>query len=442
MKLQVFSYRRIVWLASLALLGMGVVQGNWVWTSYELKREEVHYQLTKLTPQVAIQVKISENIIPKLMLKEGNLPNVTRMEQVVDSMVRAAGFDEPVYFALFQKSQDSLYVSNSIAYEEELRESLYQTCLSCVVTYRFLTDSTAPVTPEMTSIRPVSEMKRLPGYLDTEAFVWFSLFMPSQSLLSQRAILGLFTLSILMMGILVYLFAHILRALSLQKKLGQMKDDFVNNLTHEFKTPLGAIRLASSVLKQNEDQKKQMIYLELIANESKKLEEQVDRMLQLSTLDAGENGLDKISLNLHALIREVASRLQALVEQKNGYIDLQLELTDPMIIADRDHLGNCVYNLLDNAIKYGGPAPKIEVITRQNGSLLQLIVRDHGPGISAAHHDAIFGRFYRAQEGDRYKGKGFGIGLSYVKTIVEAHQGRVYLNRQYKQGCEFIIELT
>jgi len=441
MQLQSFSHRRIVLLASLALLGMMIVQANWVWTSYELKREEVHYELTKLTPKVAVQVKIAEDIIPKLMIREGNLPNVSLMEEIVDSMVQAAGFTESVYFTLFQKSKDSLYISNTHDYEEELRASPYSTCLSCIVTYRFERDSASPITPEMTSIRPVSEMKRLPGYLPSEEFVWFNLYMPNQKLLSQRAILGLFILSVLMMGILIYLFAHILNALSLQKKLGQMKDDFVNNLTHEFKTPLGAIRLASSVLKKSDSEEKRSIYLDLIANESKKLEEQVDRMLQLSTLDAKRDGLDKEELDLHELIKEVTHRLLPLALQRNGNIDLQLNLSDSIVSADRDHLGNCIYNLVDNAIKYAGPAPKVEVITREQGAIRQLIVRDHGPGISTAHHEAIFDRFYRAQEEDRYKGKGFGIGLSYVKTIVEAHQGRVSLNRQYRDGCEFIIEL-
>ncbi|MBX2871657.1 MAG: HAMP domain-containing histidine kinase [Saprospiraceae bacterium] len=442
MLLQSLSHRRIVLLASLALLGMMIVQANWIWTSYELKREDVHNELMELTPKVAVQVKIAEEIIPKVMVREGELPNISRMEQLVDSMMQAAGFLDPVYFALYQKSSDSLYLSNTTAFEPELRSSPYTTCMSCIITYRFLSDSTEAVTPEMTSIRPVSEMKRLPGYLPSEEFVWLSLHMPNQQLLSQRAILGLFLLSMLMMGILIYLFAHILNALSLQKKLGQMKDDFVNNLTHEFKTPLGAIRLASSVLRHSDNPKKRATYLDLIANESKRLEEQVDRMLQLSTLDAGRDGLEKETLNLHELIKEVVDRLRPLLVQKKGEIDLQLNLENAEIEADRDHFGNCIYNLIDNAIKYGGVTPKIAVITSRKGGTSQVIVRDQGPGIPPAHQEAIFDRFYRAQEDDRYKGKGFGIGLSYVKTIVDAHGARVRLNRHYKAGCEFIIELS
>ena len=396
---------------------MMLVQANWIWTSYELKREDIHNELMNLTPEVTVQVKISEDIVPKIMVREGELPDIQQMERIVDSMMQAAGFMEPVYFALHQKSSDSLYLSNTVSYEEELRESPYSTCMSCIITYRFLSDSAEAVTPEM------------------------SLYMPNQQLLSQRAILGLFVLSILMMAILVYLFAHILNALSQQKKLGQMKDDFVNNLTHEFKTPLGAIRLASSVLRHSDNPAKRMTYLDLIANESKRLEEQVDRMLQLSTLDAGRDGLEKEKVDLHHLLEEVVERLHPFLTKEKGEIDLRLTLEDPVIEVDRDHFGNCLYNLIDNAIKYGGAAPKVQVITRVKGPNRQIIVRDQGPGIPTAHQDSIFDRFYRAQEDDRYKGKGFGIGLSYVKTIVQAHGARVYLNRHYKEGCEFIIDL-
>lgn len=442
MKRQPLSYQGIILLASLALLGMMLVQANWIWTSYELKREDIHNELLKLTPEVTVQVKIAEDIVPKIMMQEGELPDIQHMERIVDSVMQAAGFMEPVYFALHQKSSDSLYLSNTVSYEEELRASPYSTCMSCIVTYRFLSDSAEVVTPEMTSIRPISEMKRLPGYLPSEEFVWLSLYMPNQQLLSQRAILGLFLLSILMMGILVYLFAHILNALSLQKRLGQMKDDFVNNLTHEFKTPLGAIRLASSVLRHSDNPVKRTSYLDLIANESKRLEEQVDRMLQLSTLDAGRAGLEKEKIDLHHLLEEVADRLRPFLAKEKGEIDLQFGVEYTEIEVDRDHFGNCIYNLIDNAIKYGGPAPKIEVITRMKGAARQIIIRDHGPGIPLAHQDAIFDRFYRAQEDDRYKGKGFGIGLSYVKTIVDAHGAKVYLNRHYRAGCEFIIEMS
>ncbi len=441
MKRKPLSHQGIIVLASFALLGMMLVQANWIWTSYELKREDIHNELMNLTPKVTVQVKIAEDIVPKIMMTEGELPNIQNMERIVDSVMQAAGFMEPVYFALHQKSSDSLYLSNTVSYEEELRASPYSTCMSCIITYRFLSDSAEAVTPEMTSIRPISEMKRLPGYLPSEEFVWMSLYMPNQQLLSQRAILGLFILSILMMGILVYLFAHILNALSLQKKLGQMKDDFVNNLTHEFKTPLGAIRLASSVLRHSDNPAKRTTYLDLIANESKRLEEQVDRMLQLSTLDAGRDGLEKEHLDLHHLLEEVVERLRPFLTKEKGEIDLQLSLEDTEIEVDRDHFGNCLYNLIDNAIKYGGKAPKVEVVTRVKGDARQIIVRDQGPGIPPAHQDSIFDRFYRAQEDDRYKGKGFGIGLSYVKTIVEAHGAKVYLNRHYKEGCEFIIDL-
>lgn len=441
MKRIVLSHQVIVVLASLALLGMGLLQANWVWSAYQMKKEEIHHELSRLAPSIAVQVKIQENLIPKEIIRAEQPIAISPIEHIVDSMTRAAGFSKPVYFAFFQKEQGRFYTSNTSAYQTELKQSAYNTCLSCIVTYRFQSDSTAAVTPEMTSIRPVSEMKRLPGYLPHEQFLWFSLYMPQQELLSQSAIGGLIILSFLMMGLLVFLFSYILRSLAQQKQLSQMKDDFFNNLTHEFKTPLGAIRLASSVLRQDTKPGKKEIYLNLIAHESKKLEEQVDRMLQLSILDVQQDALDKEPMDLHLAIQEVIERLRLMLEQREAQVKVDLQLANSEIIGDYNHLSNCLYNLIDNAIKYSGPKPRIEITTYLENGRTCISIKDHGPGIPTIHQEAIFDRFYRAQQDDRYKGNGFGIGLSYVKTIIEAHQGTIILNKAYKEGCEFIIRL-
>lgn len=441
MKRLVLSHHMIVVLASLALLGLGLLQANWVWTSYRMKKEEIHHELSRIAPTLAVQIKIQEELIPKLILKGEQRVSIPAIESTVDSMMRAAGFSVPIYFALFQKGEEGFYAGNTSAYKEELKHSTYNTCLSCIVTYRFQADSTAAVTPEMTSIRPVSEMKRLPGYLPHQEFLWFSMYLPKQGVLSQQAIGGLLILSFLMMGLLVFLFSYILRSLAQQKQLSQMKDDFFNNLTHEFKTPLGAIRLASSVLRQATQPEKKEIYLNLIAHESKKLEEQVDRMLQLSILDVQQDALDKEPMDLHVAIKEVIERLRLLMEQREAQVKMDLQLEKSEVVGDYNHLSNCLYNLIDNAIKYSGLKPRIEISTYLKNGQQCISVKDHGPGIPAIHQEAIFDRFYRAQQDDRYKGNGFGIGLSYVKTIVEAHQGTIILNKAYKDGCEFIITL-
>ncbi len=441
MKRLVLSHHLIVVLASLALLGMGLLQANWVWTSYRMKKEEIHHELTRLVPAIAVQVKIQEELIPKQIISAEQVISIPAIEYIVDSMITAAGFSAPVYFALFQKGARGFYASNTSAKSMELKNSAYSTCLSCIITYRFQADSTAAVTPEMTSIRPVSEMKRLPGYLPHEEFLWFSIYLPRQGVLSQQAIGGLLILSFLMMGLLVFLFSYILRSLAQQKQLSQMKDDFFNNLTHEFKTPLGAIRLASSVLRQVTHPEKKEIYLNLIAHESKKLEEQVDRMLQLSILDVQQDALDKEPMDLHVAIKEVIERLRLLMEQRKAQVKMDLQLEKSDLIGDYNHLSNCLYNLIDNAIKYSGLEPRIEIRTYLKNGHKCISCKDHGPGIPAIHQEAIFDRFYRAQQDDRYKGNGFGIGLSYVKTIVEAHHGSIILNKAYKDGCEFIITL-
>ena len=177
----------------------------------------------------------------------------------------------------------------------------------------------------------------------------------------------------------------------------------------------------------------------MIENESKKLEGQVDKILQLSLIESNEMTLDKENVDLHFLIEEVISRLKLIIEKKEATIKLLLEVEGFLIKGDATHLSNCMYNLVENALKYSGDFPKITVSTFTENGKNVISVKDEGEGIPKEFQKEIFDRFFRAQKNDQYKGKGFGIGLSYVKTIVEAHNGRIILNDAYKNGCEFVI---
>ncbi|MEL6843189.1 MAG: HAMP domain-containing sensor histidine kinase, partial [Bacteroidota bacterium] len=320
--------------------------------------------------------------------------------------------------------------------------SPYQACLNCVITIQFLNDSTRLPETEFTSMRPVAETEtEIPGQPRQEEFYFLSLYLPEQALQVRREIIRFFLLTLVLTLLLVGVFAYILRMLNQQKKLSQAKDDFFNNLTHEFMTPLSSIRLAARMLKAQLKESKPVGYLDLIERESQQLEGQVDKILQLSLLESHRDSLDKEQIDLHEVVQAVLDRLQLHINQKQAKVQVDLSLSDSMYWGDFDQLVNAIYNLLDNALKYAGPQPEILLISRLQAGRKQILVRDLGPGIPMAEQTEIFERFYRSQKGDQYQGKGFGIGLSYVKAIAEAHGGSLQLNPDYRDGCEFILSL-
>lgn len=364
------------------------------------------------------------------------------MSEIINARAAEAGFDTEMPFAILQEKKEGKFHTPFPAYETELRNSPYRACFSCIITIQFLADSSRLPESEMTSMRTVEEtLTEIPGKNNPEEFFWLSIYLPQQGLLIKKEILGFFLLTVLLTVLLVAVFAYIIRSLNKQKQLGQAKDDFFNSLTHEFMTPLSSIRLAARVIKGQLSEPKLLGYLDLIERESHQLEGQVDKILQLSLLESQKDSIDPEIMDLHEAIDKVVQRLQLHIEQKSAELKLRLSLADSRFEGDFDHLVNGIFNLVDNALKYAGPNPKIWIEAFDEGGKRIISVRDNGPGIPKAEQEEIFERFYRSQQNDRYKGKGFGIGLSYVRAIVEAHGGTLSLNPAYEQGCEFIIRL-
>ena len=251
--------------------------------------------------------------------------------------------------------------------------------------------------------------------------------------------------SLILIVVILGAFGYTIYMINKQKKLSDLKRDFINNLTHEFKTPIFSISLAAKSLNEREEIKtseKMTSYVNLIGAESKRLQTQVDKILQMAMLDSGNLHLEKKTFDLHEVIRQVADSFTMIIAEKQGEIKLSLSAKRHLITADETHIKNVLYNLIDNAQKYTNGAPKINISTSdtaQNGILL--LVKDHGIGIDERVQKYIFDQFYRAQQGDIHTVKGFGLGLSYVKRIVEFHMGTVSLRSQPGAGSEFSIFL-
>lgn len=254
----------------------------------------------------------------------------------------------------------------------------------------------------------------------------------------------LLRITILLLLVLIGAFSYTVITLNRQKKLSDLKNDFINNLTHEFKTPIFSISLASGLLRKSEEVKKSdrlVKYAELIDNEGKRLKSQVDKILQVALIDSGNFKLEKKQLDLHDIIQKVSKNFDLIITEQEGALKLDLQAEKSFLKADETHLNNIIYNLLDNAVKYTENRPEIVVSTASTERGMELRVKDNGVGITEDVQKQIFDKFYRAESGNLHNVKGFGLGLSYVKSVVDAHGGTIKIRSKKQKGSEFNIFL-
>jgi two-component system phosphate regulon sensor histidine kinase PhoR len=248
---------------------------------------------------------------------------------------------------------------------------------------------------------------------------------------------------VLILGI-IFLFWYSLSTIIHQAKLSTLKNDFVNNMTHEFKTPISTISLACQALMDKDMEKTPDLYetyIAIIDEENKRLGGMAEKILQTAILDKGELKLNQEWVNVHDIIKDVVKNIEIQVAQKGGQLKFHLKADKFVIKADHLHLSNVIYNLLDNANKYTFENPLIEVGTEQDGDCLKIYIKDNGIGISKTSQKKIFEKLYRVPTGNVHNTKGFGLGLSYVKAIVSKHKGLIELESTPGKGSTFIIRL-
>ena len=234
------------------------------------------------------------------------------------------------------------------------------------------------------------------------------------------------------------------RALIKQKKLSEIKSDFINNMTHEFKTPLATISLAVDALKNEKvinDREKMNYFTGIIKEENRRMNKQVETILQAALLDKQELQLNLKKLHVHDLINSAVNNMHLQIDEKQGKLELQLNATNDVLMADEVHLINLVSNLLDNAVKYSKDNLLIKLSTQNSGNQFKIKIEDNGIGMNKETLTRIFEKFYRAHTGNLHNVKGFGLGLSYVKTIVDAHQGTIKVESLAGKGTTFQISL-
>lgn len=229
-----------------------------------------------------------------------------------------------------------------------------------------------------------------------------------------------------------------------QKKISEMKSDFINNMTHEFKTPIATISLAADTItnpKVIKDEASIRHFISMIKKENSRMNKKVETILQIASLDKKEIEFRFENVSMHTIIEHAVETIDIQVQQRNGRIILNLGATEPIIYGDSDHLTNLVSNFLDNAIKYSPESPEITVTTQNNEKGLILSVEDKGIGMTKAVQSKIFERFYRQSSGNVHDVKGFGLGLNYARAIIDAHKGNVIVLSEPGKGSRFEIFL-
>lgn len=228
-----------------------------------------------------------------------------------------------------------------------------------------------------------------------------------------------------------------------QKFYNETQKDFVNNFTHEFKTPLAVIKIASDVLQQKnivEKPERLNNYAGIISEQTSHLQAQVQRLLEIAYTDRSSLPLEKESFDVNQLIKEAINDLQPLIEQKNATIRTNFSIPEILVKADKSYLRLCFINLIENAIKYAA-TPVIEIDTAISGTDLMVSVKDNGIGIAVEHQKKIFDRFYRITQGELHTSKGFGLGLNFVKKVIDTHNGKIDLESEPGRGSTFRISI-
>ena len=229
-----------------------------------------------------------------------------------------------------------------------------------------------------------------------------------------------------------------------QKKISEMKSDFINNMTHEFKTPIATISLAADTITNSKVIKDEVSirhFIGMIKKENSRMNKKVETILQIASLDKKEIEFKYENVSIHTIIEHALETIEIQVHQRNGKIKLSLNAEHPFIYGDGEHLTNLVNNLLDNAIKYSPDSPEIIITTGNNEKGIILSVEDKGIGMTKAVQSKIFERFYRQSSGNVHDVKGFGLGLNYVRSIIEAHKGNITVYSEPGKGSRFEIFL-
>lgn len=358
--------------------------------------EDVFEQMFRPKKQMAIELRVDKNILDSLISLE----------------LHDHGVKTKYEYGVYSPSRNIMPIQKSGQYPKELLKESYSMMLF------------------------PNDLYGQPNYL--------MMFFPNKRSFLISQLWRMLLISILLMIIVISSFSYTIYTILRQKKLSMMKNDFINNMTHEFKTPISTISLACEALNDKDVVKSETIfssYLSMITEENKRLGKMAERILQSAILEQGRLTLNKEIIDIHEVITTAVKNIQLQVEKQSGVLTSDLNASSTMVFVDRVHMVNVIFNLLDNAKKYSEGKPEISIRTENTFSDIMITIQDKGIGISKKNQKRIFDKLYRVSTGNVHNVKGFGLGLSYVKAVIDQHGGTIDLESELGKGTRFIINL-
>jgi two-component system phosphate regulon sensor histidine kinase PhoR len=404
---------------SISLLGIIFVQLFWIQNAFKLKEEQFNKSVVIALKTVVNQLLDyqTHNLSYRYDVLECNPEDQqhpviekiepTMLESLMLRELGSIGVDKNFAYGIYNSQSGEFLMGTFENYKDEIKSSEHMLSLSCL--YK-------------------SDQYLLAvHFTNKQGIIW-------------SKIIGWVILSVLFIILMTVGFYMSVASILRQKRLSVMKTDFVNNMTHEFKTPISTISLASEMLIRKEIQQspeKTSKYANIIFAENDRLKNQVEQILQISVLDKGDYKMKFRQVDLHTLVEAQAKNFRLILKERKGNLLVDLKATKSLIIADKIHVMNMISNLLDNAVKYTPCSPRIVIDTWNSSKGVHVRVKDNGIGISHENQKHVFKNLYRVPTGNLHDVKGFGLGLFYVKTMMESHGGHVSLKSELKKGSEF-----
>jgi two-component system, OmpR family, phosphate regulon sensor histidine kinase PhoR len=420
--------RRIIFLTiiamTIALIGLMGIQIYWIQSASAIKeanfRRSVNESMVKVVQKVERMEKskaMASNQYESMLNFNRHLPfdsfiTKEELDSLITLQLNMRGVDTRFEFCIYKPESQEFIVERTPDYRKELIEKgnafiLFQ-----------------------------ADIYTSPEYL--------LIYFPREKQFLLTELWGMLLISIILIIVIVYSFTYTITTIFRQKRLSEMKNDFINNMTHEFKTPISTISLACEALNDKEVRRSGEFldsYLSMIQEENKRLAGMAEKILQTAVIDKGQLKMNKEQIDLHEIITDVIKNLRIQVEIKDGEIVRKFGATRSRIEGDRVHVTNLVYNLLDNANKYSPRKPLILISTENANNGIVMTIEDNGIGIGKNEQKKIFDKLYRVPTGNIHEVRGFGLGLSYVKAIVEEHHGKISLESEVNRGTRFKVFL-
>lgn len=412
----------IIIVASASLVGIVLTQLYWVEKAFELREE--HFNKSVRISIKSVLNRLLEHKNDSIFIEDLEKIKCGKLKMDVTDIVQPELLDSLIieefdimhvkkeyYYAIYNKLNDKFVAGK---YENSEKELIY------------------------------SEFQYSLAILYDPGDYYLSVYFPRKKYLIFEQINIWVIMSVIFLILILINFAYVIYTLFRQKKLSEVKNDFISNLTHEFKTPIATSSLAAEMLLRTEIQNKPKTikkYANVILDENQRLQDQVEQLLQVAALDAGNLHYRSQNVDIHELIKNGLKNFEIRIKENNIKIEAKLEAKDHLIIGDKEHLQNVFSNLIDNAIKYTLVSPKIKILTWNVQGGIMVSVKDNGIGIRKEHQKHIFKKLYRIPTGNIHETRGFGIGLYYVKAVVDYHHGRISLNSEMGVGSSFNIYL-